>query len=153
MRVFGLRSFWIPLLAVTAVGMVFGLSLAERRARLRLMRERRAGMVRRLQKLVDRNETLRSERRALLTSPAEIEKVARRDYGFRRQGELVLKTESSSATEGPSRQVSAVGDRWDEWLGRGEFPWRIPGLLFAISAVLFTIVNLVCAREEQQKAA
>lgn len=145
-----MRSFWIPLLAVTAVSMVFSLSIADRREDLRQMRKRKMALLRRFRDLRQHNESLRSERQALLTSAAEIEKVARRDYGFRRPGEMVMDVESSTGHDG-DEQLRPVGDgKWSKWLGNGEFPWRIPGLIFAFTVMIFTGVNLMCSDNEDE---
>lgn len=150
MQVFGLRSFWIPLLAVTAVSMVFSLSIADRREDLRKMRKRKMALLQRLRDLRETNQRLRSERTALLTSAAEIEKVARREYGFRSPGEVVMDVEPPDSTGPKSAPTPRAAGQWEEWLGSGEFPWRIPGLIFAFTAMIFTGVNLMCCDEDEE---
>jgi len=150
-EVFGLRSFWIPLLAVTAVSMVLSLSIADRREDLRQMRKRKMALLHRLRDLRQHNKKLRSERQALMTSAAEIETVARRDYGFRGPGEVVMDVDSSTSTHQETNFSPVPDSKWERWLGDGEFPWRLPGLIFAFTAMIFTGVNLMCSGDEDDK--
>jgi len=140
MRVFAIESFWIPLFVVTVVSAVLCVPLSGRRADLRQVRQQQAELENRVRILKQENEELRAERDALLTSAAQIEKVAREEYGYRAPGENVSEFNGPEMPV-PPPETRPHTDRWDWLLRSGEYPWGVPLLVFGISAVFFAAVN------------
>ena len=125
---------------VTAVSAALCVPLSRRRADLYQVRLQQAELEVRLQALQEENEKLRAERDALLTSAAQIEKVAREEYGYRAPGENVSEIEAPMEPVAPSEPLPAP-DAWERLLKNGEYPWAVPLLVFGASAVLFVVVN------------
>jgi len=140
MRVFAIESFWVPLFVVTVVSAVLCVPLSRRRADLYQVRQRQAELEDRVRVLKEENEKLRAERDALLTSAAQIEKVAREEYGYRAPGENVSEFNGSKMPV-LRPETPPPTDRWDWLLKSGEYPWGVPLLVFGISAVFFAAVN------------
>ena len=101
------------------------------------MRRRRFRAERKLEKLRMKRGNLLDERTSLLTEPAAIERVAREQYGFVAPGEYPMELRSSSSEKGePEISVHVPSDGWDWILGRGNYPWRLPVLVFFLGAIV-----------------
>jgi cell division protein FtsB len=133
----------LPLLAVTVGALLFGFLVADRRARLYELRRRRAQTLRELQQLREKHIELADERDRLLTEPAAIERVAREQYGMVAPGEVSAPLNVPREKQDSVPQVPVQSDRWEWLLGRGQYPWRVPLLAFAVGAVVLGTVEVI----------
>ena len=88
------------------------------------------------------NAALRAECRGLLTA-AVVERVARDCYGFAAPEEAVIPFDDAGWGPTSPRALPETTDRWDYWLGRGEFPWRVPTMVFAVSAFVLGVLEVL----------
>ncbi len=129
------KSFWVPLIMATLAAALLSLEVMDRRAILVELRRRQAELWTGVQSLEDRNAALEAECRRLLTN-AGVERVARDSYGFAAPREVTYPFVDAHEKPAPSVALPAACDRWDTWLGKGEYPWRLPAMVFAASILV-----------------
>ena len=137
MRTLVRKSFWVPLTMATLAAALLSLEIMDRRANLAELRRRQAELWRGVESLEDRNAALEAECRRLLTN-AGVERVARDSYGFAAPRESTYPFAGAHEESAPPVALPAACDRWDRWLGRGEFPWRLPAVVFAGGFLVLT---------------
>lgn len=143
MRIIPRGTFLLPLLVVTLAALLFGFPLADRRERLYELRRRQARALRELRRVEQKRLSLVDERERLLTEPSAIERVAREQYGMVAPGEVAAPLSSSRPKTRPAPPVSVGSDGWDWLFGRGEYPWRVPVLVFGAGMVVLGTAELV----------
>ena len=147
----GRRSFWLPLIVVTLCAVGFAFVIGGRRGEMAAIKRKEASLEAELASAQERNAALERERQQLLWDPVAIERVARDQYGFLREGEV------SVDADVPPRPVLAASqpvkglDQWDRLLGEGQFPWRLPVIVFAISAVVLGTLDAIGAGRRQSR--
>lgn len=135
-------SYWAPLAAVAVISLGLSAMAMERRADLAELQMQQVGAAVQILMMRARNQDLEAECRGLLTD-AYVERVARDSYGFAAPGERVSAFHWAPS---PTRLFAGpldLRDRWDWWLGRGEFPWRLPAMAFAVSALLLGLMECI----------
>jgi cell division protein FtsB len=142
-RIIPRGTFLLPLLVVTLAALLFGFLLADRRERLYELRRRQARALYELRRLEQKRLGLVDERERLLTEPSAIERVAREQYGMVAPGEVAAPLSSSHPKPPPASPVPVESDGWDWLFGRGEYPWRVPLLVFAVGMVVLGTAELV----------
>jgi len=147
------KSFYVALVAATAASAVLSAVIAERRAALHDLKKRETELLGRLQAVQEQNRRTRAERQALLTSPRYIERVAREDYGYVAPGEVAEEYQPPRPGSETAPAPLPPATRWDWILGRGEYPWRIPVLVFAGFLVIFPLIDLLRLREPEDEPA
>lgn len=145
-RIFGVKSFWLPLLVLTALAAALSAVIASRRADLHELRRREVRVCSRLREVLGENLELRARRDALLSDPAYIERVAREEYGFCAPGEYLVPFKEDATKPSQTTVSSLPAERWDSILGRGQFPWRIPAVVFGASFIALACVNVLARR-------
>jgi cell division protein FtsB len=150
MEAFSVRSFWFPVLLTTLVAAFFGAFLARRGREFDRMLDRQVRQEAALRVLEEQNERLRAQRRALMSSPEAIERVAREDFGFAAPGERV----ESYRASGPATPGHAAPRRsrpllhavliWDG------FPLAFPAAVFVLTALVFAIANVIAVRGHRE---
>jgi cell division protein FtsB len=142
------RSFWVPLALVTAISMLASLALMQRRAAIRDLRRRQAALARANERLDAENRALSTRERLLMTDQ-DVEQVARDHYGFAAPQENVEAYQPPPERAAGATEPSREGDRWDRLLGSGGFPWRLPLMVFSVSA--FVLALLACAEAGSER--
>ena len=143
MGIFSTRSFWLPVMLITLVASFFGAVLARRGRHLEALQREKARLEQELRELEAENTLLKERRDALLSSPQAIERVAREEYGFTAPGESVIVLDSpEQAPEGAARPMPAA-KTWIRW---SDAWFIVPAGVFAVTASLFALFNLLGAR-------
>mgnify|MGYP006298006231 CR=1 FL=1 len=145
MHILGLRSFWIPLLLVTGLSAAVCIPLSHRRSGLKELRKKEVELKHRLHRLRERNEDLRAERNALLSSLRQIERVAREQYGYRGENEFVRKIITHAPSPPEPKPPAPEKGLWNRLLRHGRYPWRIPASVFGISVFVIGALNALGA--------
>ncbi len=143
MDVLAYKSSLLPLLVLVVAVILLGFPLADRRGELYEMRRRRAEARLMLRRLRAERSRLLSERKALLTRPSAIERVAREQYGLVAPGEYPVEIKMGIEKDAPSPSVTVPSDGWDWLLGRGGYPWRLPLVVLCVGAILFALLELL----------
>ncbi len=89
-----------------------------------------------------KNESLKKENKALVDDPVQIEREARDNYGYTREGEVTYKKYKFNISEPESdkaeKQTKSGG--LESFLFDGPFPWQVPLGLILI-ATLFLLLS------------
>ena len=89
-----------------------------------------------------KNSDLKSENKAIISDPIEIEREAREKHGYIKQGEIKFKKHKFSISE-PEKDLNKEMDLMrsvDAFLFEGPFPWQVPLGVILIAAI-FLIVS------------
>ena len=88
------------------------------------------------------NERLKKENKALVDDPEQIEREARDNYGYIREGEVTYKKYKFNISEPESGEAEKPIESGglESFLFDGPFPWQVPLALILI-ATLFLLLS------------
>ncbi len=88
------------------------------------------------------NERLKAENKALVDDPIQVEREARDNYGYTKEGETTYKKYKFNISEPESDKEgrSAKSGGLEAFLFEGPFPWQVPLGLIVIAS-LFLLVS------------
>ena len=147
------RSFWFPLIVVTLSAAALSFVIARRRGELAALKQKQASLEVQLASLRQQNASLRRERTQLLCDAAAVERVARDHYGFLAPGEIAVSFAPPRQPAAPAAPALRSVDRWDHVLGCGEFPWKLPLAVCALSAVVLGALDVISASRKAERGA
>ncbi len=88
------------------------------------------------------NESLKIENKALVDDPIQIEREARDNYGYTREGEVTYKKYKFNISEPESDKAEKPTESGglESFLFDGPFPWQVP-LGLVLIATLFLLLS------------
>ena len=88
------------------------------------------------------NEKLKKENRALVDDPIQIEREARENYGYAREGEVAYKKYKFNISKPESNKTEKPTESGglESFLFDGPFPWQVP-LGLVLIATLFLLIS------------
>ncbi len=137
-----LRRFLFTFSIVVSIIMIFSVIVTQKREERRSLEAKQRALAENVESLREENERLKKENKALVNDPIQVEREARDNYGYTKEGEVTYKKYKFNIT-GPKNEKTEKltnSDVLEEFLFKGPFPWQVPlGLIMVATLfLLFT---------------
>jgi len=137
-----LRRFLFIFSIVASIIIVFSVIVTQKREERRAFEANQKELTEKVFSLRKMNEKLKEENKALVDDPIQIEREARDNYGYTREGEVTYKKYRFNISEPesnkPEKPIESGG--LESFLFDGPFPWQVPLGLILI-ATLFLLLS------------
>ncbi len=136
-----LRRFLFTFSIVTSIIIVFSVIVTQKREERRALETKQKVLAEKVDSLRKENKRLKEENKALVNDPIQVEREARDNYGYTKEGETVYKKYkfNISEPEGDKAGGAAKSGGLEAFLFEGPFPWQVPLGLIVI-ATLFLLL-------------
>ncbi len=137
-----LRRFLFTFSIVASIIIIFSVIVTQKREERRAFEANQKELTRKVTSLRKINEKLKKENKALVDDPIQIEREARDNYGYTREGEVAYKKYKFNISEPESDKAEkpAESGGLNSFLFDGPFPWQVPLGLILI-ATLFLLLS------------
>ncbi len=134
------RRFLITFSIVTLITVFFSVIVTQKREERRALEADQWVLAEQVSSLREENDRLTRENKALVNDPIQVEREARDNYGYTKEGEVTYKKYKFNISE-PDNGVAETpveSGVVEEFLFEGPFPWQVPlGLIVIASLFLF----------------
>jgi len=137
-----LRRFLFTFSIATSIIIVFSVIVTQKREERRALEATQKLLTGKVDSLRVENERLKAENKALVNDPIQVEREARDNYGYTKEGETTYKKYRFNISEPENGKVGGADESGglEAFLFEGPFPWQVPLGLIAI-ATLFLLVS------------
>ncbi|OHB47637.1 MAG: hypothetical protein A2106_03315 [Planctomycetes bacterium GWF2_40_8] len=136
-----LRRFIFTFSIVASITIIFSVIVTQKREERRSLETRQKELARKVDYLRKKNEELKKENKALVNDPIQIEREARDNYGYTKEGEVTYKKYkfniSEPESDGAEKLTESSG--LESFLFEGAFPWQVPLGLILIAALFLLL--------------
>ncbi len=137
-----LRRFLFTFSIATSIIIIFSVIVTQKREERRALEATQKVLTEKVDSLRVENKRIKAENKALVDDPIQVEREARDNFGYTKEGETTYKkykfniSEPEDAKAG--RPIKSGG--MEAFLFEGPFPWQVPLGLIAI-ATLFLLFS------------
>jgi cell division protein FtsB len=137
-----LRRFLFTFSIVASIIIIFSVIVTQKREERRAFEAKQKELTEKVVSLRKINEKLKKENKALVDDPVQIEREARDNYGYTREGEVTYKKYkfNISEPENDKAEKPTESGGLESFLFDGPFPWQVPLVLILI-ATLFLLLS------------
>ena len=137
-----LRRFLFTFSIVASIIIIFSVIVTQKREERRAFEAKQMELAEKVDSLSKINEKLRKENKALVDDPIQIEREARDNYGYTREGEVAYKKYKFNISEPESDKAEKPtgSGGLESFLFDGPFPWQVP-LGLVLIATLFLLLS------------
>lgn len=137
-----LRRFLFTFSIVASIIIIFSVIVTQKREERRALETKQKELAVKVDYLKEKNEKLKKENDALVNDPIQIEREARDNYGYTKEGEVTYKKYKFNISEPESDRAEKLTEssRLESFLFEGSFPWQVPLGLILI-ATLFLLLS------------
>jgi len=137
-----LRRFLFTFSVVISIIIIFSVIVTQKREERRALEAKQRVLTEKVDYLREKNDRLKKENKALVNDPIQVEREARDNYGYTKDGEITYKKYkfNISEPENDKAEKPAESDGLEAFLFEGPFPWQVPLGLILI-ATLFLLVT------------
>ena len=137
-----LRRFLFTFSIVASIIIIFSVIVTQKRGERRAFEVKQMELAEKVDSLSKTNEKLRKENKALVDDPIQIEREARDNYGYTREGEVTYKKYKFNISEPESNKAEKPtgSGGLESFLLDGPFPWQVP-LGLVLIATLFLLLS------------
>jgi len=137
-----LRRFLFTFSIVASIIIIFSVIVTQKRGERRAFEVKQMELAEKVDSLSKTNEKLRKENKALVDDPIQIEREARDNYGYTREGEITYKKYKFNISEPESNKAEKPtgSGGLESFLFDGPFPWQVP-LGLVLIATLFLLLS------------
>jgi len=137
-----LRRFLFTFSIVASIIIIFSVIVTQKREERRAFEANQKELAEKVDSLSKINEKLRKENEALVDDPIQIEREARDNYGYTREGEVTYKKYKFNISEPESDKAEKPtgSGGLESFLFDGPFPWQVP-LGLVLIATLFLLLS------------
>ena len=137
-----LRRFLFTFSVVISIIIIFSVTVTQKREERRALEVKQRVLTEKVDYLRENNDRLKKENKALVNDPIQVEREARDNYGYTKDGEITYQKYkfSISEPENDKAKMPAESGGVGAFLVEGDFPWQVPlGLILV--ATLFILVT------------
>ncbi len=137
-----LRRFLFTFSIVASIIIIFSVIVTQKRGERRAFEVKQMELAERVDSLSKTNEKLRKENKALVDDTIQIEREARDNHGYTREGEVTYKKYKFNISEPESNKAEKPtgSGGLESFLFDGPFPWQVP-LGLVLIATLFLLLS------------
>jgi len=137
-----LRRFLFTFSIVASIIIIFSVIVTQKRGERRAFEVKQMELAEKVDSLSKTNEKLRKENKALVDDQIQIEREARDNYGYTREGEITYKKYKFNISEPESNKAEKPtgSGGLESFLFDGPFPWQVP-LGLVLIATLFLLLS------------
>ena len=137
-----LRRFLFTFSVVISIIIIFSVIVTQKREERRALEVKQRVLTEKVDYLRGKNDRLKKENKALVNDPIQVEREARDNYGYTKDGEITYKKYkfNISEPENDKAEMPAESGVLEAFLFEGPFPWQVPLGLILI-ATLFLLVT------------
>ena len=137
-----LRRFLFTFSIVASIIIIFSVIVTQKREERRAFEANQKELTEKVVSLRKMNESLKKENKALVDDPIQIEREARDNYGYTREGEVTYKKYKFNISEPESNKAEKPtgSGGLESFLFDGPFPWQVP-LGLVLIATLFLLLS------------
>lgn len=137
-----LRRFLFTFSIVASIIIIFSVVVTQKREKRRVFEANQKELTEEVVSLRKMNESLKKENKALVDDPIQIEREARDNYGYTREGEVAYKKYKFNISEPESDKAEKPtgSGGLESFLFDGPFPWQVP-LGLVLIATLFLLLS------------
>lgn len=137
-----LRRFLFTFSIVASIIIIFSVIVTQKREERRAFEANQKELTEKVVSLRKMNESLKKENKALVDDPIQIEREARDNYGYTREGEVAYKKYKFNISEPESDEAEKPTGPGglESFLFDGPFPWQVP-LGLVLIATLFLLLS------------
>ena len=137
-----LKRFLFTFSIVASIIIIFSVIVTQKRGERRAFVVKQMELAEKVDSLSKTNEKLRKENKALVDDPIQIEREARDNYGYTREGEVTYKKYkfNISVPESNKAEKPTGSGGLESFLFDGPFPWQVP-LGLVLIATLFLLLS------------
>ena len=137
-----LRRFLFTFSVVISIIIVFSVIVTQKREERRALEVKQRVLKEKVDYLRGRNDRLKKENKALVNDPIQVEREARDNYGYTKDGEITYKKYKFNISEPENNKAEkpAESGGLEAFLFEGPFPWQVPLGLILI-ATLFLLLT------------
>ena len=137
-----LRRFLFTFSIVASIIIIFSVIVTQKREGRRAFEANQKELTEKVVSLRKMNESLKKENKALVDDPIQIEREARDNYGYTREGEVAYKKYKFNISEPESDKAEKPtgSGGLESFLFDGPFPWQVP-LGLVLIATLFLLLS------------
>jgi cell division protein FtsB len=137
-----LRRFLFTFAIVASIIIIFSVIVTQKREERRAFEAKQMELAEKVDSLSKINEKLKKENKALVDDPIQIEREARDNYGYTREGEVTYKKYKFNISEPESDKAEKPtgSGGLESFLFDGPFPWQVP-LGLVLIATLFLLLS------------
>ncbi|KHE92798.1 MAG: septum formation initiator family protein [Candidatus Scalindua rubra] len=137
-----LRRFLFTFSIVTSIIIIFSVTITQKREERRALETTQKLLAEKVDFLRIENKRLKEENNALVNDPIQVEREARDNYGYTKEGETTYKKYKFNISEPENEKAggSTKSNGLEAFLFEGPFPWQVPLCLIVIAS-LFLLVS------------
>ena len=137
-----LKRFLFTFSIVASIIIIFSVIVTQKREERRAFEANQKELTEKVVSLRKMNESLKKENKALVDDPIQIEREARDNYGYTREGEVTYKKYKFNISEPESNKAEKPtgSGGLESFLFDGPFPWQVP-LGLVLIATLFLLLS------------
>ena len=137
-----LRRFLFTFSIATSIIIIFSVIVTQKREERRALEATQKVLTEKVNSLRVENERLKAENKALVDDPVQVEREARDNYGYTKEGEITYKKYKFNISEPENDKAERPTESGglEAFLFEGPFPWQVPLGLIAI-ATLFLLFS------------
>ncbi len=136
-----LRRFLFTFSIVASIIIIFSVIVTQKRGERRAFEVKQIELAEKVDSMSKTNEKLRKENKALVDDQIQIEREARDNYGYTREGEVTYKKYKFNISEPESNKAEKPtgSGGLESFLFDGPFPWQVPLGLVLIATLLLLL--------------
>ena len=137
-----LRRFLFTFSIATSIIIIFSVIVTQKREERRALEVTQKLLAEKVDSLRIENKRLKEENNALVNDPIQVEREARDNYGYTKEGETIYKKYKFNISEPENEKAgsSTKSSGLEAFLFEGPFPWQVPLGLIVIAS-LFLLVS------------
>lgn len=137
-----LRRFLFTFSIVFSIIIIFSVTVTQKREERRSLEATQKVLAEKVDSLRKKNARLKAENKALVNDPIQIEREARDNHGYIKEGEITYKKYRFNISEPENDKVgrSTKSGGLEAFLFEGPFPWQVP-LGMIVIATLFLLFS------------
>jgi cell division protein FtsB len=137
-----LRRFLFTFSVVISIIIIFSVIVTQKREERMALEVKQRVLTEKVDYLRGKNDRLKKENKALVNDPIQVEREARDNYGYTKDGEITYKKYkfNISEPENDKAEMPAESGGLEAFLFEGPFPWQVPLGLILI-ATLFLLLT------------
>ncbi len=137
-----LRRFLFTFSIATSIIIIFSVIVTQKREERRALEVTQKVLAKKVDSFRVENERLKAENKALVNDPIQIEREARDNFGYSKEGETTYKKYKFNISEPENNKAggAAKSGGLEAFLFEGHFPWQVPLGLIVI-ATLFLLFS------------